>query len=389
MSRTTKITASELKIYPGERLTDTPDGGGLMVGTALTGAKNELFSPVSTIDRINGAFNLRKIFPAVLRADDEPVYGANLIVAMPPKTPNWSFLLFKATNEAEERASAALRVASYNIKTIESRLTLMSTQTPNSRVIQCYQRVEQPLPKVGEVYCLDQNTTGHPKAEQYLRIRSIRDEVRTFADGENREFKRRVITIETDAKLKIGFVGADYPKQGKASPPCLIRETHVADSSSYYGVKRAIANAAKADVKIQVESLFEKIIPTNTIEAPLVNQRVGGETTGYIDAAKAGNDGVVTYTTNASFSGGTTLYTGNPITPGSLQVTVGSTTFTDAAGKLLVAGEAVGTVDYSGSFKLNDNESNYGGTKTIRFRPAGAPNTLAETQDCQVLLLLC
>ncbi|PID65574.1 MAG: hypothetical protein CR977_00800 [Gammaproteobacteria bacterium] len=375
----TVINASDLLIYPSERLTDTPDGGGLMVGTALTGAKNELFSPVSTIDRVNGAFNMRKIFPAVLRPDDEPIYGANFIVAMPPITPNWSFLAFKAISEAEERASAASRVAEYNIKTIESRMVLMSTQTVGSRIIQAYQRVEAPLPKVGEVYCLDQNKTGYPVEEQYIRVRSVSDEVRTFTDANDKEFDRRVVTIETDARLDFGFIGVDYPVRGRADPPCEIKETHVADSASYYGVKKAKANAAAGDLKIQAESLFEKIIPTNEIETPLVNQSIGGETTGYMDAAKTGVDGIVSYTVNNAFNGGDTMYTGNAITPGSLDMETGGVAFTDSGGILFANGEPVGKVDYSGSFRLNDDSASYPGTKTIKFRPAGAAQTIADT----------
>ena len=38
--QTTRLTQQDLKIYPSERLTDTDDGGGLMRGTALTGADN-------------------------------------------------------------------------------------------------------------------------------------------------------------------------------------------------------------------------------------------------------------------------------------------------------------------------------------------------------------
>ena len=46
-----KLTQQDLRIYPSQRLTDTPDGGGLMVGMPLTGADNELFPPVSDLDR--------------------------------------------------------------------------------------------------------------------------------------------------------------------------------------------------------------------------------------------------------------------------------------------------------------------------------------------------
>lgn len=54
----TRLTKQDLQIYPTERLHDADDGGGLMVKDALTGEPNELFAPVSDVDRVMGAFNL-------------------------------------------------------------------------------------------------------------------------------------------------------------------------------------------------------------------------------------------------------------------------------------------------------------------------------------------
>ena len=42
----TKINRQDLKIYPSERLTQNDDGGGMPLGTPLTGALNELFQPI-------------------------------------------------------------------------------------------------------------------------------------------------------------------------------------------------------------------------------------------------------------------------------------------------------------------------------------------------------
>ena len=45
----TKVNQQDLKIYPSERLTQTDDGGGMPLGTPLTGELNELFQPISSI----------------------------------------------------------------------------------------------------------------------------------------------------------------------------------------------------------------------------------------------------------------------------------------------------------------------------------------------------
>ena len=56
MAIQTKITRQDLKIYPSERLTQTDDGGGMPLGKPLTGALNELFKPIGSVARLNGAF---------------------------------------------------------------------------------------------------------------------------------------------------------------------------------------------------------------------------------------------------------------------------------------------------------------------------------------------
>ena len=62
----TQLTTQNLRIYKSQRLTDTDDGGGMMVSEALTGADNELFPPVSTLDNTMGGFDARLVYPAVL-----------------------------------------------------------------------------------------------------------------------------------------------------------------------------------------------------------------------------------------------------------------------------------------------------------------------------------
>ncbi|PID63444.1 MAG: hypothetical protein CR974_02015 [Gammaproteobacteria bacterium] len=375
MNKTTQVSREEMTIYKPVKLTNTPDGGGLMTGEPFTGAKNEAFAPVSNMQRLNGGLDMVKMFPAVLRGDDAPVYGANFIIAMPPQTPNWSFVAFKAANEAEKRASAAERLATYIIKTVRSRMTLYATQTAGSRVVQAYQNVDAPLPSIGQVYCLNDGNN-----EQYIRIESMSDRVETFTDKQNNDFKKRVLTIVTRNRLDYSFVGMSYPERGFASPDCIIYDTHVADGAQFYGVQRAAENALKDQRSVVVESLTEKIIPTSVIETPLPNLTVSGATTGFLDAAKAGNDGVVEYATNQVFGNGTALYTGSPIVPNSLTIESGNVTFTDNAGQLLANGQPVGTVSYGeGKIVAGEDLPNYYSRKKLRFRPAGVTTAASDT----------
>ena len=81
MSKTTRLTQQDLQIYPSQRMTDTPDGGGRMVGQPLKGEDNEIFPIVSDVDRTMGSFDARLLYPAVLRDDKEPLYGGHFIIS--------------------------------------------------------------------------------------------------------------------------------------------------------------------------------------------------------------------------------------------------------------------------------------------------------------------
>ncbi len=154
MSKTTRLTQQDLQIYPSQRMTDTPDGGGRMVGQPLKGEDNEIFPIVSDVDRTMGSFDARLLYPAVLRDDKEPLYGGHFIISEPPKADNVSYLAFKARNYGETRQDIMPRIEAYSVPTIEGRMTMMGKYLAGVRLIQAYQRIEAPLPKVGERYCL-------------------------------------------------------------------------------------------------------------------------------------------------------------------------------------------------------------------------------------------
>ncbi len=203
----TKISQSDLKIFSSERLTDNADGGGMPLGTALTGKPNELFNPISSIARVNGAFNARLTYQGVQREDDEVLIGAYSAITRPPKDKNVSYLLFPAVF-GETRAEAIERIEANKVKTIESRMILFSTQSQNSKIVQAYQRVEEPLPVVGDTFCLTQNMDGYPKVEQYIQVVSVESVVRTFIDPQtNKPFQKMVIKMEISSPLVADFIG--------------------------------------------------------------------------------------------------------------------------------------------------------------------------------------
>lgn len=384
MERKTALTRQDLQIYLTERLTDADDGGGLMTKTALTDEENQLFNPISDVARTMGAFHARSVHAAVRRPDDTPLGGAYVILSEPPKTQNVSYLLFRGIKYGEERRDIVPRIEAYSVGTIESRMTLLSVQSRGSRVIQAYQRQGEPLPLIGDVYCLRQDKKGYAQYEQYIQVIKVSSEDRTFTDPTGKDFVRTVVKMETSTALEQDMLGIDYPVLGYGDAPCKIRETHVADSAQYYGVKALSADAVSGAMKIRVPSLMEKLVPTSQVETSLVDLTAAGQRQVLVDNAIKGDDGFITQTLRLrTLNIDEVIHLGRAIVPDSLTIK-GNITANDVGGTLVNASsqESIGTVDYArGEIRFSVYTS---GISTVSFRPAVSELKVSDTTKIDI-----
>lgn len=387
----TKINRSDLQFFPSERLTDNDDGGGMPLGTPISGEANELFNPISSIARVNGGFYLRLVYAGVMRADDEPLIGSFTAITKPPSDPTVSYLLSRATKFGELRHESLDRIEAYNVATIESRMLLLSTQSKNSRLVQAYQRVGEPLPVVGDVYCLRQEKAGYPKVEQYIQVTRVTSEDRTFvtqSSGNTKEFTRTVVKMEISGKLEADFVGSDYPAEGYIGNPCKIREVSVADAAQYYGIKPLAAPITKDEITLQIPDLMEKIVPTNQVEVRLNDLTAAGQRQTLLDGSKAGADGVITLSVAKSHSAGavTPLYTGNAITPGTLVIETAAGQVKDKGSALMLGEVVVGVVNQAAGEVTINGASFSGYITSLNFRPAGHELQVGDTASTPVTI---
>lgn len=386
----TKINRSDLQFFPSERLTDNDDGGGMPLGTPISGEANELFNPISSIARVNGAFHLRLVYAGVQRADDEPLVGSFAAITNPPTDPTVSYLLSRATKFGELRHESLDRIEAYNVADIESRMLLLSTQSKNSRLVQVYQRVGEPLPVVGDVYCLRQEKAGYPKVEQYVQVTRITSEDRTFTVRGNsqRDFTRTVIKMEISSKLEADFVGSDYPDESYIDNPTKIREVSVADAAQYYGIKPLAAPITKDEITLQIPDLMEKIVPTNQVEVRLSDLTAAGQRQTLLDGSKAGTDGIIKLQIAKSHSAGSTtpLYTGNAITPGSLVIDTAAGQIKDKGAALMLGEVVVGVVNQSAGDVTINGASFSGYITSLSFRPAGRELQVGDTASTPVTI---
>ena len=384
----TTIKRSDLQFFPSERLTDNDDGGGMPLGTPISGEANELFNPISSIARVNGGFYARLVYAGVQRADDEQLIGSFAAITKPPTDETVSYLMFPATKFGELRHEILDRIEAYNVGTIESRMTLLSTQSQNSRIVQAYQTPGEPLPLIGDVYCLTQDKAGYPKVEQYIQVVNLDSEEREFTDSNGKKFTKTVLKISTSGRLQHDFVGAVYPKEGYIDNPCKIRETGVADAAQYYGVKPISAPIVKDEPFVKVASLMDKVVPTNQIEQRLRDLTAAGQRQTLFDSARAGNDGIVSLGINKTHNAGTisNIYLGNAATPDSIKLDTATGVATDKGGVISIGGKTIGSVDYGRGTLLLSEPTFSSRLNNVSFRPSLSEQRVADTDSIPIAI---
>ena len=82
MSEETEIKTKDLLFYPSAQLNQNDDGGGQLVKTPLTDATSEVFDPTSSVQKVNGGFTARLVYPAVLTEGREKLLGSFCAVSM-------------------------------------------------------------------------------------------------------------------------------------------------------------------------------------------------------------------------------------------------------------------------------------------------------------------
>lgn len=257
------INASDIKLLESERMADTPDGGGRRtVNEVPDGLAGNVFPKVSRVDSVYGRVNLRKLYAQVDTVSLEVFAGAHAIITDAPDNARIGVVLFKAANDYDVRDDARDRIESYVIAGPESRMVVYGRQLANSSAVLVYQREEEPLPEVGDVYCLSDETGGVTVAQQYIRVQDVSHELRTFSENNN-EFVRRVITLKIGSPLRVEFRGITSPSPNtSARGNTLLRATTVADAAQYFGIQPVTVEAVEDALEISVASVFAPIVPT-------------------------------------------------------------------------------------------------------------------------------
>lgn len=386
------ITSASILLLESERMTDTTDGGGRRTNRVIPdGVAGNIFPKVSRVDSVYGRVNLRKIYPHINTANLDVYAGAHFIVTDAPDNDRISVLAFSTGSDFDVRTAARDRIESYVIAGPVSRMTLYGRQLSGSQAILAYQRVEEPLPEVGDVYAISTEVGGVTTTQQFVRVQDVAHEVRTFTEDQvGGEFPRRVVTLTIGAPLRSEFTGIASPSRygsvAAAASGCL-RTTTVADAARYFGIQPLTAAVSSGALELSVASVYAPIVPTTQREVPISLASVAG--------AGFGVDSATVVITEPAFvrpvgSATFTYRTARPIKPGTLVITDSYTSTDNGAGEVTSAvtnNGYSGTVDYeSGVLTLTSLNAGSFPSMTIRYVPQAWVSQAAHTQAIAVTL---
>jgi len=377
------IQSGDVKLVSSQVMLDVPEGGGAPSAAVINdGVSNSIFPDISELDRAAGRVNLRKVFAAIQTTTTDGYYGANMIVADPPDDPRVSVTLFSTESTFDQRDEATARVESYLNKGGEWAGYLWENHIAGQRVIQLFQRTTAPLPIVGQTLVMVQNEGLSTEKEQYVRMTAITVETRTFYDVSTGDYQANVVTCDISDALRYDFTGSPASRSyTRASTGTKIRDTVVADAGTYVGVVPLTAAADTGDFTVSGSSIYTQLVPSAQTETPLSDIRSNGLSTALIPTGSALTTSItMTFTTSQS------MQVGGPIYPGSLSVVRSGVTVTDSGGVLINGSAEVGIVDYdNGILTLTTNVwGTSGGTHTVTFIPATAPDLISEQRAIRV-----
>jgi len=370
------ILAGDIKLLASDTMTDAIEGGGAMTGNVIVdGQSNNIFDDISTLDRVYGAVHLRKVFGAVATQNTDKYFGSHIIISKLPGDTKIGVNLFNSGDWFDRRDAAKGRVENYRAQGAVYNGFLWATQYTGSRSVTIFQSESAPLPGIGDVLFLKSAT-----AAQYVRIVRLEQDVQTFTDGTG-AFKRRILAIEISDVLTADFVGSEISRYDTLTPAGKIYQTVVANAARYYSARPLALSAALNDLLVKVDSVYSQVVPASQSEIALVDNTAGGSVAPVLDSA----NGTTSFSTSVTFSANSALYLGSPCLPGTLSIPVSGGTIIDDAGTLKIGTTTIGVIHYAdGTLLFDATAPSYSGAKTVTFRPAAAPISVADTTTLEV-----
>ncbi|GAA3562017.1 hypothetical protein [Marinobacter xestospongiae] len=274
------IQEENIKFLASQVMDDVPEGGGAATSNEIVdGQLNNVFPDTDDQDRAMGRFRLRKLFLAVRTLNTDRFGSARTVVTGLPQDPAISYTVFSTKDPFDTRAQASSRVEAFLFKGGMWPGALYENHISGMRQVRVIQRVDSELPTIGKTLCLVQNEGQQDEIEQYIRITDVSVSRQTFTTGSGQDFDRWIVTLSLSDRLRHNFDGFSVSMTDSYNYEhgARLRDTTVADATKYYGGQYSVADAAVGDQTLNVESIFNQLVPSAQTETPLVNQPLNPE----------------------------------------------------------------------------------------------------------------
>ncbi len=337
------ITNTDIVLFQSQDNSDNDNGGGRRTSEEVVdGAVNNLFPDISRIDTTSGDVALRKVFPVVNTDNRDIYFGAHAMLRKTPDDPNVSALIFYTNSPSDTRGEARNDIEAYLTPSFETSFYLFGNNIQGSRAITVLQRLTEQLPTVGDVYLIQEGINT-----QYVRVRDISPTEVTLSFNRV-DYQRRRVVLTIEQPLGFNFTGSVFNPDGQTPNTANMFTTQVSDAARYYGTRTLQTDATEGAVTIQVDSIFEQLVPAAVSQTPIINNQALQQGELLVDT---GGD----YNSNIAAAQNVVFFT--PILPGTF--TYGELS-DDGNGNLSNAGgQTVGTIDYvNGS--INQTQYNSG-----------------------------
>ncbi len=380
------ITVDTLKFFQSERMTDNTDGGGQMTDTEIvSGADNQIFDDVSDVDRAAGDVSIRKIYAAVTSADTDKYLDAGVVVFSEPADPAASVLAFSTGSYYDERAALKSRLEQTIVRGGRWNGWLWGQHLTGQRAVVFWQRPENEVPTVGQRLELVARASSVEQYSQFLWVTRVTETLRNQYDSQG-VYSVREVVCEIAEPLANNYTGLEPSRADPSigAGTTLVYDTRYnAEAVALFGIRPTVAEATTADYSVQVDSLYEYIIPTALSETALADINPGGDSPALI----AGNTGTISFTTaTQTIKPNVALYLGTGAKPGTISIAVSGATLTDDNGVMLLSGSDIGSVDYgNGVITWNSSCPNYStASKVVTYTPAARPLRVADSAGMAV-----
>lgn len=377
------ILESDIVLLKHQVMADVPEGGGAATGEIIVdNVSNNIFADIPELARIIGEVSLRGVSLAVQTDDTDTYRGARVIISKPPGDPRVSAVVFKSS-EFDRRTDMQSDIESFLARGPKWPAYLYDNHIEGQRAIMLLQRVGTELPAVGKTLVLVGNEGLGTEYEQFVRVTKVSSQTREFtvSDGSTpRTFTRAVVTCEISDALRYDFFGVpatDLDAGSAFTGKAVVRDTNVADATHYFGASPLVQAAQTGDLSVRVASISTSLVPSAQTETSITDARPNQR----ILVLQEASADTITITSSATFGPGSALYIGGSIYPGSVSIAVaGGPTLTDANSTLKDGTTTIATIDYAnGVITPAATSPTYAGTKSITYKPAGAPTMPTET----------